>query len=87
MYLFIFVQFHNNYALFLADTSRIWDNPFDGMIRLINGNYTNEGLLEVYCNGEWGTVCDDFFGLSGARAACKQLGYQDYSNFNHLTEL
>ena len=41
--------------LFL-DTTRIWDNPYFGQIRLTGGNYSNQGLLEVYCNGQWGTV-------------------------------
>ena len=43
---------------FVADTTRIWNsNPFSGMIRLQGGNYSNEGRVEVYCNGHWGTIC------------------------------
>ena len=44
----------------------------------MNGEYVNEGRLEVYCNGEWGTVCSNTFVGEAATAACKQLGYQDY---------
>ena len=55
------------------------------MIRLQGGAYTNEGLLEVYCNGMWGTVCDDGFDNDDAIAVCKQLGYNNYALISHLT--
>ena len=48
------------------------------MIRLMDGNYINEGRLEVYCNGQWGTVCDDSFRANEAVTACQQLGYGTY---------
>ena len=70
---------------FCSDSERIWDSPSSGDIRLTNGTYSNEGLLEVYCNGEWGTVCDDTFGTTEANVACRQLGYNDYMNYNHLS--
>lgn len=43
----------------------------------MDGDSKSEGRLEVYHNGLWGTVCDDFFGLDDARVACRQLGYAD----------
>lgn len=57
------------------DTVRLWDNPYLGMVRLNGSNIPNQGLLEVYCNGEWGTVCDHTFGIHDANAVCQQLGY------------
>ena len=41
-----------------VDTTRIWDSPFSCQILLTGGKYSNQGLLEIYCNGEWGTACD-----------------------------
>ena len=46
------------------------------MVRLQDGDYSNEGRVEVYCNGEWGTVCDDDgFTTYTGDTICKQLGY------------
>ena len=45
------------------------------MVRLSKANCTSEGLVEVYCNGQWGTVCDDGFSITDANTVCKQLGY------------
>ncbi|XP_019849189.1 PREDICTED: deleted in malignant brain tumors 1 protein-like [Amphimedon queenslandica] len=62
-------------------TSRIWDRPYSGQIRLVGGTYSSYGRLEIYCNEQWGTVCDDSFGYIDARVACRQLGYSDYSTY------
>ena len=67
-----------------TDASRIWDNPYTGQVRLTGGTYSNQGVLEVYCNGQWGTVCDNGFGTTDARVACKQLGYSNYYKYDHL---
>ncbi|XP_048770739.1 scavenger receptor cysteine-rich domain superfamily protein-like isoform X2 [Ostrea edulis] len=50
-----------------------------GLLRLENGNSTHEGRVEIYINGQWGTVCDDLWTDTEASVVCKMLGYTGLS--------
>ena len=65
--------------------------PQNGDIRLADGTAT-KGRLEVYLDGVWGTVCYDpeyytVWEKGAARAACRQLGFNNQINVGSVVDL
>ena len=56
------------------------DNCTDGKLRLISGQSSLEGTVQICAFGYWGTICDLSWNSRDAYVVCKQLGYPTHGN-------
>lgn len=47
----------------------------EGSLRIVpkRDDDPSTGRLEIYHEGEWGTICDDGFSNTGATVACRSI--------------
>ena len=78
----------------LEATLRVNVDDNTGDLRLVDGTLTTEdgtpceGRLEIYYDGKWGTICDDYWTEDDADVACRALGFaggsvEEWSTFRN----
>ena len=67
----------NNIVLFdIEGNLRLRDD------RLPSNELNSIGRLEIYMDGRWGTICGNQFSWTEADVACRQLGFNEATNFS-----
>lgn len=54
----------------IADT---WEPAKAGSIRLTGGPDSSAGRVEIFLNGEWGTVCNSGWSMKNSEVVCREL--------------
>ena len=87
--LFFFIRLGRTVFILALKMSSDWRHSFAGgvpassatYVRLADGNFVGQGRLEVYFNGEWGTVCDDYWSITNSDVVCQELGFESAIDF------
>ncbi len=77
---------HTHTHTHTGNTSK-YASPYSAEVRLVGGDYRSHGVLEVYVNDIWGTVCPDSVTASSAQSACRQMGYTGANSFSQADPL
>lgn len=63
------------YNIIYVENTSVMAIGREDTIKLSGGMSLNEGRVDIFFHGHWGTVCDNNWDLLDAIVACRQLGY------------
>ena len=67
-------QYHSALSFLLNTFWPIAEEEFLS-VRLTGGLSSNQGYLELYHNGQWGTICPDDWEETASSVVCRELGF------------
>ena len=71
------------HSLFAATTET--EEP-ESTLRLVDGPDSSSGRVEIFREGQWGTICDDDWQKEEADVVCRQLGFPAAERFSREAE-
>ncbi|XP_072170578.1 scavenger receptor cysteine-rich domain-containing protein DMBT1-like [Diadema setosum] len=77
---------HNGYGMHNCESSEDVGVECIPKVRLLGGKDDSQGRVEIYYYGQWGTVCDDWWGIEEANVVCRMLGFDGASNYSCCAE-
>lgn len=57
-----------------------------GTLRLVGGDTSSDGQVQVCYNGVWGSIASDGWGTPDAQVVCRQLGFPDIGEITEYRE-
>ena len=58
----------------------------ESTLRLVDGPDSSSGRVEIFREGQWGTICDDVFQKEEADVVCRQQGFFGAERFSREAE-
>ena len=82
---FITTLYYLNFFQTLANTT-LSGECSNGDVRLVGGSTDNEGNVQICYYNAWGSVCDDYWGMTDSNVVCHELGFEPNGALHFYTQ-